>query len=408
MTLKQQLVEDMKAAMKGGDKHTLGVVRLINAAIKQREVDERIELDDAAVIVAMEKMVKQRKDSVSQFEAANREDLAAVERAEIVVIEKYLPAKLGEAEILAAIDAAIAETGATGPADMGKLMGALKPKLAGQADMGLVSARSDWSGDESMVVFKCGPFIGHEAVQEFDYDPGGGHVHPDANHFLIFGGGEWLIRDDGYASKMTAQHNTLLVDGKGQMGEAHWFAGGALMRLKDYARIEKAASQPALDHIIGDATAAYAPQSGLKKYRRHLLYLKPNVLLVLDDIQTDKHSKLELRFHPEQKTAVQDGKAFVCRSEKTALRVEPLTLDGVTATAEDTDQIDRNNKALPMFTIRLQAEKQAWRNATALSWCKAGEDPIKVSLQVDGDRWTFTAGETTVLFVWDKEAASVE
>ncbi len=140
MTLKQQLVEDMKAAMKSGDKHSLGVVRLINAAIKQREVDERIELDDAAVLAAMDKMVKQRKDSVSQFEAANREDLAAIERAEIVVIEKYLPAKLGEAEILAAIDAAIAQTGASSPADMGKLMGALKPKLAGQADMGLVSA----------------------------------------------------------------------------------------------------------------------------------------------------------------------------------------------------------------------------------------------------------------------------
>ena len=140
MSLKQQLVEDMKAAMKSGDKHTLGVVRLINAAIKQREVDERIELDDTAVIAVMEKMVKQRKDSVSQFDAAGREDLSAVERAEIVVIEKYLPAKLGEAEILAAIDAAIAETGASGPADMGKLMGALKPKLAGQADMGLVSA----------------------------------------------------------------------------------------------------------------------------------------------------------------------------------------------------------------------------------------------------------------------------
>ena len=140
MSLKQQLTEDMKAAMKSGDKHTLGVVRLINAAIKQREVDERIELDDAAVIAAMEKMVKQRKDSVSQFDAAGRDDLAAIERAEIMVIEKYLPAKLGEAEILAAIDAAIAEIGATGPADMGKLMGVLKPKLAGQADMGLVSA----------------------------------------------------------------------------------------------------------------------------------------------------------------------------------------------------------------------------------------------------------------------------
>ncbi|WMJ67593.1 GatB/YqeY domain-containing protein [Stenotrophomonas sp. 24(2023)] len=139
MSMKQQLTDDMKAAMKGGEKHKLGVIRLINAAIKQKEVDERIELDDAAVIAVLDKMVKQRKDSVSQYEAANREDLAEIERAEIVVIEAYLPAKMGEAEIVAAIQAAIAETGATGAADMGKLMGALKPKLAGQADMGLVS-----------------------------------------------------------------------------------------------------------------------------------------------------------------------------------------------------------------------------------------------------------------------------
>ena len=139
MTLKQRLTDDMKTAMKAGDKASLGVIRLINAAIKQREVDERIELDDAAVLAVLEKMVKQRKDSVTQYEAAAREDLAAVERAEIVVIERYLPEKLGEAEILAAVEAAIAQTGAAGPADMGKLMGVLKPQLAGQADMGEVS-----------------------------------------------------------------------------------------------------------------------------------------------------------------------------------------------------------------------------------------------------------------------------
>jgi uncharacterized protein YqeY len=139
MSLKQRLTEDMKAAMKGGDKETLGVIRLINAAIKQREVDERIELDDAAVIAVLEKMVKQRKDSVSQYEGAGREDLAAIERAELVIIDRYLPAKMAEAEVAAAIDAAIAETGASGAADMGKLMGVLKPRLAGQADMGLVS-----------------------------------------------------------------------------------------------------------------------------------------------------------------------------------------------------------------------------------------------------------------------------
>jgi len=141
MSLKQRLVDDMKAAMKGGDKATLAVIRLVNAAIKQKEVDERVELDDAAVVAVLDKMVKQRRDSVTQYEAAARDDLAQVERDEIVVIERYLPAKMGEAEIDAAIDAAIAATGAAGAADMGKLMGVLKPQLAGQADMGLVSKR---------------------------------------------------------------------------------------------------------------------------------------------------------------------------------------------------------------------------------------------------------------------------
>jgi uncharacterized protein len=139
MSLKQQLTDDMKAAMKAGEKDRLGVIRLVNAAIKQKEVDERVELDDAAVLAVLEKMVKQRKDSVTQYENAGREDLAAIERAEIAVIETYLPAKLDEAAIGAAIDAAVAETGASGPADIGKLMAVLKPKLAGQADMGLVS-----------------------------------------------------------------------------------------------------------------------------------------------------------------------------------------------------------------------------------------------------------------------------
>jgi uncharacterized protein YqeY len=139
MSLKQRLTDDMKAAMKAGDKATLAVIRLINAAIKQKEVDERVELDDAAVVTVLDKMVKQRRDSVTQYASAGREDLAQVERDEIGVIERYLPQKMGEAEIAAAIEAAVAETGAASAADMGKLMGVLKPRLAGQADMGLVS-----------------------------------------------------------------------------------------------------------------------------------------------------------------------------------------------------------------------------------------------------------------------------
>jgi uncharacterized protein YqeY len=141
MTLKQQLTDDMKAAMRGGDKHRLGVIRLVLAAIKQREVDERIELDDAQTLAVLEKMLKQRRDSVSQYAAAGREDLADVERAEMTVIEAYLPAQLDEAELDALIAAAIAATGASAPRDMGKVMAAVKEKAAGRADMAQVSAR---------------------------------------------------------------------------------------------------------------------------------------------------------------------------------------------------------------------------------------------------------------------------
>ena len=139
MSLKAQLTEDMKTAMKAGEKDRLGVIRLINAAIKQREVDERIEITDAIVLAVLEKMVKQRKDSIAQYEAAGREDLASVERYEMGVIQAYLPAQMDEAELEAAVVASIAESGATGPQDMGKVMAVLKPKVAGRADMGALS-----------------------------------------------------------------------------------------------------------------------------------------------------------------------------------------------------------------------------------------------------------------------------
>lgn len=139
MTLKAQLTEDMKTAMKAGEKDRLGVIRLINAAIKQKEVDERVEMTDPLVLAVIEKMVKQRKESITQYDAAGRDDLAKIERYELGILETYLPAKMDEASVQAAIDAAVAETGASGPADMGKLMAVLKPRLAGQADMGLVS-----------------------------------------------------------------------------------------------------------------------------------------------------------------------------------------------------------------------------------------------------------------------------
>ena len=140
MSLKDQITEDMKSAMKAGDKDRLKVVRLIRAAIKQIEVDQRIELDDAAVLIVLDKMVKQRRDSIEQFQEGNRNDLADIELAEIVVLKDYLPEQLSDAELDAMIDEAIAATGAETIRDMGKVMGQIKAKASGRADMGAVSA----------------------------------------------------------------------------------------------------------------------------------------------------------------------------------------------------------------------------------------------------------------------------
>jgi uncharacterized protein YqeY len=139
--LKDRITEDMKSAMRAKETARLSTIRLLLAAMKQREVDERITLTDADVMAIVDKMIKQRRDSIAQFEAGKRQDLADAERAEIAVLSGYLPAPFGDAEIDAAIAAAIAETGAAGVAGMGKVMAVLKPKLAGRADMGAVSAK---------------------------------------------------------------------------------------------------------------------------------------------------------------------------------------------------------------------------------------------------------------------------
>ena len=139
MSLKDQITEDMKSAMRAKETARLGAIRLLLAAIKQREVDERIVVDDAGIIAAIEKMIKQRKDSISQFEKAGRDDLVAIEVGEMEILLTYLPVQLSDAEVEAAVAAAVSSTGASGPQDMGKVIGVLKAQLAGKADMGKVS-----------------------------------------------------------------------------------------------------------------------------------------------------------------------------------------------------------------------------------------------------------------------------
>ena len=141
MTLKERIQDDMKSAMRSGDKERLATIRLIMAAIKQREVDERIVADDPLIVSLTDKLIKQRKDSLGQFEQAGRQDLADKERAEIEVLSVYLPQQADPAEIAAAIDAALAQTGAAGPQDMGKVMAVLKPLLAGRTDLSAVSGQ---------------------------------------------------------------------------------------------------------------------------------------------------------------------------------------------------------------------------------------------------------------------------
>ena len=140
MSLKERITEDMKTAMRAKDSERLGTIRLLQSAMKQKEVDERIELDDAAIVAIVDKMIKQRKDSIAAFEQAARQDLVDKEKAELTVLSAYLPERLSAPELTAAVQAIVAELGASGPGDMGKVMGAVKTRLAGKADMGAVSA----------------------------------------------------------------------------------------------------------------------------------------------------------------------------------------------------------------------------------------------------------------------------
>jgi hypothetical protein len=264
------------------------------------------------------------------------------------------------------------------------------PTMRHFEDMGIVSARSDWSGGESLVVFKSGPPAGHEEVkQAFPKDPGFGHVHPDANHFVIFGNGQWILQDDGYAWKETGQHNTLLVDGVGQMGEhSQWFARKPPLPLQGEPSILKAESHAEFDEMAGDATGAYAASVGLKKFIRRVIFWKPNVAIVLDEIETDRPRKLELRFHPPESSG---GKAGV--------RLEDLTPEGVETWRGNIDGKNRDNGPLPQYTVRLEKNASAWRNVVAISW---GAEPAAVTMQKEGGgALVFQAGGKTLRYTWE-------
>jgi hypothetical protein len=276
------------------------------------------------------------------------------------------------------------------------------PTLHHFDDLDIVIARSGWSGDESMVAFKAGPYLGHTAIQRHDRDLGGGHVHPDANHVVVFGHGEWQIRDDGYGSKYTAQHNTLLIDGAGQLGEGGmWFDGAAVQRVKAAPSVTKIVATPHLDHIVGDATRAYPPASGLQRYVRHLLYVKPDVLIVVDDIQLDQPRPLELRFFPEgQDARRQANGAYLVPGRQSWLCVQPLTAGDAVLDAMPVPIVALDGSVTDRLSFRIRTVQARWRHAIALSW-SGSQAPVPLVAFDEADTiWWFRIGNRALTFDW--------
>lgn len=227
---------------------------------------------------------------------------------------------------------------------------------------------------------------------------------------MLFGGGEWLIRDDGYNAKFTSYHNTLLINGKGQLDDGtQWFSGIEQYRLKAEPRITRAVSTLNLDHITGDATEVYPRDIGLVHYIRHLLFLKPDVLIVVDDIVLDKAQELELLFHPKQKKSEHDNNAFIMCGEKTVLRLDPLTDDGIGISSDCTIEEDASGVIGkdPLYTIHMKAKKAQWRNAVALSWARTDAEPSRITVHEDGDEWVFTDGKRTIVLNWTTGEAKI-
>ncbi len=262
-----------------------------------------------------------------------------------------------------------------GPADEPAL-----PTLKHFEDIGIVSARSSWKGDESLVVFKCAPPAGHQQMARF-HNSDVGHVHPDAAHFDIFGCGDWLIRDDGYRMKFSAQHNTLLIDGAGQSGEGSlWLKGQDIPRKGPAPRILECASTPAFDRIVAEAAPAYPASAGLLNFTRTLVFVKPSALIVHDSVKLSSPKALELKFHPEfQPKADADG-AFLCKGEKSVLRIE-FAGKGQAAITETPLPPHGAYPPGSMHCVKRTLNAQEWSSLAVFTWSPAGEEPAKASVQ---------------------------
>jgi len=276
-------------------------------------------------------------------------------------------------------------------------------------DMELVSSRSSWNGNESILGFKSGPYMGHKVLAENTTNPyvdwGAANTHPDQNHFTWFGGGDWLMVDDGYSYKYTNSHNTLLINGKGQAGEDSVWLNGSTAHIaatnggSRVSEIRKTDFHDDYDYMVGDATSAYSAALGLEKFNRHLIYIKPDVLVVIDDVKLKQESDLELRFFPESQNAIElsDGSILV-QNPNTRMLVQPLDTDGGTFTKKMVDYWGgrTNISASPLVSekkLSLIASKRAnsWTNAVAISYSPKDQIPPKIeSEKVSAGKYKIT------------------
>lgn len=252
------------------------------------------------------------------------------------------------------------------------------PKFKHFDDMGMVISHSSWR-DGGVLGFKCGPFMGHKDMEESSSPPyndkGAGHSHPDVNHFILYGNGEFLIRDDEYVYKRTHNHNTLLINDKGQQGgEQMWFRGKILLRRKANPTILKAETTEKFDYIVGDGTEAYDPSLGLKKYIRHMLYIKPDIVVVADELETEEKSDLELRFIPESDISYKVDGGYVMAGKKTnVLITNPISDGGRLESNFIKYSADINNNTRDKLAVSCKNSSDKWFNITVIQYAPFGK-----------------------------------
>jgi hypothetical protein len=267
-------------------------------------------------------------------------------------------------------------------------------------EMGIVGSRSDWSGQEAVLLFKSGNPIGNHAFRNHRDRIHHGeyfHTHRDANHFCLFGAGEWLIRNPGYGLRDTRFHNTLTVDGRGQFRDPGIPEPWPLTEASRFPRILSTKSTAQADRIVGDATAAYPPEVDLRSYQRELIFLKPDGLVVTDRVTVGSARNLEIRFFPESPPVRQKDGSYLCQGKKAALRIELLNPEQTGVTTEIWPVRSRNSRlASPLHVLTLGKNAAAWTNRVALSWAPVGTAPAPIRLKSREERTFFQIGDREV------------